>query len=65
MPEMNQSKKHSCWSLEDAWFVGHILVVRCSLCNVTRRWGRKPLAAWEYLFDEYERWERAAINFAW
>lgn len=31
MPEMNQSKKLSCWSLEDAWVVGHILVVRRSL----------------------------------
>lgn len=37
MPEMNQSKKLSRWSLEDAREVGHILVVRCGLCNVTRR----------------------------
>jgi hypothetical protein len=37
MPEMNQSKKLSRWSLEDARGVGHILVVRCGLCNTTRR----------------------------
>jgi hypothetical protein len=37
MPEMNQLKKLSSWSLEDAREVGHILVVRCGLCNTTRR----------------------------
>lgn len=37
MPEMNQSKKLSRWSLEEARGVGHILVVRCGLCNITRR----------------------------
>lgn len=37
MPEMNQLKKLSSWSLEDARQVGHILVVRCGLCNTTRR----------------------------
>ncbi|MBB3655710.1 RNase P subunit RPR2 [Rhizobium sp. BK650] len=38
MPEMNHSKKLSRWSLEDAREVGHILVVRCGLCNTTRRY---------------------------
>ncbi len=37
MPEMNQAKKLSRWSLTDASAVGHILVVRCGLCNTTRR----------------------------
>lgn len=37
MPEMNQAKKLSRWSLEEAREVGHILVVRCGLCNTTRR----------------------------
>lgn len=37
MPEMNQLKKLARWSLEDARAVGHILVVRCGLCNTTRR----------------------------
>ncbi len=37
MPEMNQLKKLSRWSLEEARGVGHILVVRCGFCNVTRR----------------------------
>lgn len=37
MPEMNQLNKLSRWSLEDAREVGHILIVRCGLCNVTRR----------------------------
>ena len=37
MPEMNISKKLSRWSLEEARQVGHVLVVRCGLCNITRR----------------------------
>lgn len=37
MPEMNHSKKLARWSLTDASAVGHILVVRCGLCNTTRR----------------------------
>jgi hypothetical protein len=37
MPEMNQAKKLSRWSLEEAREVGQILVVRCGLCNTTRR----------------------------
>jgi hypothetical protein len=36
MPEMNISKKLSRWSLEEAREVGHVLVVRCGLCNITR-----------------------------
>lgn len=37
MPEMNISKKLSRWSLEEAREVGHVLVIRCGLCNITRR----------------------------
>ncbi|MBX5148496.1 hypothetical protein [Rhizobium lentis] len=37
MPEMNMSKKLSRWSLEEARQVGHVLVIRCGLCNITRR----------------------------
>jgi hypothetical protein len=36
MPEMNISKKLSRWSLEEARQVGHILVVQCGLCKITR-----------------------------
>lgn len=37
MPEMNISKKLSRWSLEEARQVGHLLVIRCGLCNITRQ----------------------------
>ncbi|MBY3513046.1 hypothetical protein HFN76_12480 [Rhizobium laguerreae] len=37
MPEMDISKKLSRWSLEEARQVGHVLVIRCGLCNITRR----------------------------
>ncbi|TAW19924.1 hypothetical protein ELI20_01150 [Rhizobium ruizarguesonis] len=38
MPEMNQSKKLARWSLADARAVGHILVVQCQYCRITRRY---------------------------